>query len=152
MHWTGCSATARALSQFIARQRWPPSVRCNSSKAAAIFHASNSKLFPYGSSTELYRNSLSWTVSASPKEVWACFGPGAAQFLSATLLGRARVEPASSRSWPFLAHRQDDIESVIKRVAFSNRLEARGPVSSSGGFTDYTSRYHGKLADYEFPR
>lgn len=107
-----------------------------------VFSARNLKLIPFGRQKPLYDEALTWDLH-SEGCVWAVLGPGASQFLSGSLQGKARASPPEARSWPFLAGRTSYLlEQVIQRVAYSTRLEAKGP-SVSGEFTDYTARYGG---------
>jgi ABC-type sugar transport system ATPase subunit len=120
--------------------------RLKSTSSKSIVRLEQSTLYPFGAPTSeaskaLFRD-VSWDVPHSTNDAWAIVGPSATAFVDATVLGKARCDPLTSRTWPFLSQSRN-IEDAIKKVSFKTRLETRDPTAAVGGFTDYTSRYYG---------
>lgn len=92
-------------------------------------------------------SSASSEASSAP-EAWGIIGPRAVSLVDAALLGRARADPPSSRSWPFIGASKP-VEQAVKKVSFSTRLESNSYLATSGEFTDYTARYYAIRADDE---
>ena len=153
--------TARRAAYIIRGCRRPFSTslgaRLASSARPDILNCSSCSLYKFGDPTSepskaLFRD-LDWRIrdasssSASP-EAWAIVGPRGGALVDAALLGRARADPPSSRTWPFIGSSRP-VEQVIKKVSFSTRLESNSYLATSGDFKDYTARYYAIRADDE---
>lgn len=114
-----------------------------SSANKCILDVNQATFHPFGLDTpSIYAEPFSWRLELNPQQVWAIVGPGASNFLSSVLMGRARANPSLSRTWPFLEdHPHKLLHDLVSKVAFKTRLRGFGAPSQIGEFTDYTARF-----------